>query len=184
MSNKLRKLEDELFLYRITGKALNSTCGSENILQVFHIVSTSERTAISKLDEVYWGSDEIHIDNIEKIGNFSGYAKNFIFSNSALKKIKKESENLYIIPKEIKKKLIEDEQFIRYFRSLFSDLYEELKGIEITIPDYADLNNGKDVLYEKVPESRIEFLFYMKSVIDFMIQEEKTEAEENNISLN
>ena len=75
-------------------------------------------------------------------------------------------------------------QFLRYFRSLFSELYDEMKGIEIYIEDFAELNNAKDVLYEKVPKSRLEFLMYLKSVIDFMIQEEKTEAEENNISMN
>ena len=48
----------------------------------------------------------------------------------------------------------------------------------------ANLNNGKDVLYERVPESRLEFLMYLKSTIDFMIQEEKTEAEEKGISPN
>ena len=90
----------------------------------------------------------------------------------------------YPLEKIIRGRFLEDMQFIRYFRSLFSDLYDEMKGIEIYIEDSAELNNSKDVLYEKVPESRLEFLMYLKSVIDFMIEEEKTEAEENDISLN
>ena len=90
----------------------------------------------------------------------------------------------YPIAKIIRGRFLEDMQFLRYFRSLFSDLYDEMKGIEIYIEDFAELNKAKDVLYEKVPKSRLEFLMYLKSVIDFMIQEEKTEAEENNISMN
>lgn len=184
MSNKLRSLEDKLKLFKISGKALHSTCGTEDILQTFYVVSNSEKTAISTLNDREWGSDEIYIDEIVELGNKDGYRHDFIFSDKALNLIKIESDKLYSIKKQIKKEFLEDYQFLRYFRSLFSDLYDEMKGIEIYIEDVADLNNGKPFLYERVPESRLEFLMYLKSTIDFMIQEEKTETEENNISLN
>lgn len=90
----------------------------------------------------------------------------------------------YPLQKIIRSRFLEDGQFVRYFNGLFDDLYEEMKGIEIIIPDFENKNNRKDVIYEKVPESRLEFLMYLKSTIDYMIQVEKTEAEENNISLN
>ena len=89
-----------------------------------------------------------------------------------------------IIPILIKSQFEKDAQFLRYFRNLFSDLYDEMKGIEITIDDSESLNQNKEVLYEKVPESRLEFLMYLNSVTQYMIQEEKLESEENEISLN
>ena len=184
MSNKLSILEDKLFLFKITGKAEASTCGYENLEQTFYIVSTSKENAIFELGERNWGSDEIFIDEIIKLGNSKGFVNKFIFSRNSLKQIKLETDKLYSISKEIKKEFIKDGQFLRYFRDLFSELYDRLNGIKTTIPDVANLNNGKDVLYERVPESRLEFLMYLKSTIDFMIQEEKTEAEEKGISPN
>ncbi len=169
---KLRTKKIDAKAYIVKGTSISEWDFKEFEKTQIHI-AISEDDMFKNIER--W-DDELYVDSHDETEVY--------FSDKVLSKIRDNYENQIDISKFIKKEFIEDCQFLRYFRSLFSNIYEEMKGIEITIPDSENLNNGKDILYEKVPESRLEFLMYLKSTIDFMIQEEKNEAAENNISIN
>lgn len=174
--NYLKKTKIEAKAFLVKGKMEMSTCGMENMeIEQLHIAK-NESNALTSVDHVNWGSDQLCVSDMEEV--------DFYISENILNKIKESYNKQINVSKFIKKEFMEDTQFIRYFRDLFSNLYEEMKGIQIYVDDVFDKNNGNSVLYESIPNSRLEFLMYLKSVTEYMINEEKQEAEEQNISLN
>lgn len=173
-----RQLLKGISAYIVEYKAGWATCHDPNIVLTQIVYATREKEVLRKLQQIHWGSDE----PTEIISVHWCNTKNF--SKKAIQQICENVLKVNPLKKQIKSKFLEDGQFIRFFNNLFSDIHDEIGGTELRIQDVFNLNNGKPILYERVPNSRLEFLMYLKSAIDVMINSELEEANENNISVN
>ncbi len=155
--NYLKKEQIKQKAFLVKGFAEASTCGFEDVEQIQIHVAENEKDALKSVDNHNWGSDELSVSYINETDIY--------FSEKTLLKIRDKYQSQINVTAIIEKELLEDGQKYRYFRSLFSKIFDRIKGKEIEKP------------YDVIPKSRLEFLKEIKSVLDYMIQEEINETE-------